>query len=114
MKKYIFVLLTLLFFFASCSEDNPWSPEDDINDYLAKNPYGVSFTNKTDGDLFIKCDDLSANVIIVKTTETSESYHCSKSGITIKYSGQGTYWTEKIKYIGLEKDKVINVSITYP
>lgn len=104
----------LLFVVVSCSKDNAWSPEDDINDVLTKNPYGVSFRNDTDGDLFIKCEDLSSNLIIVRMGEASEPYHCSKPGITVKYSGEGTYWIEKTKYIELEKDKIINILLTYP
>lgn len=113
MKKILFILMAL-FIFASCGKDEHYSPEDDIRDYLSKNPYGVTFENGTEDDLFIKCDELSFNLIIVKTGAVSDSYHTSKAAITIKYSGEGTHWTEKNRAITLEKDKITNIILTYP
>ena len=114
MKKYLFLILIPLFILTSCGGNNPWSPEDDINGYLTKNPYGVEFENGTDDDLFIECGDLSNSIIIVKSGCVSDAYHCSKPGITIKYNGAGTYWREKTKFIELSKDKVTRVVIPCP
>lgn len=113
MKKVLFILISM-FVFASCGKDESWSPEDDIKDFLSKNPYGVTFENSTNESLYITCTDLSANVIIVKTGEVSNEYHTSKSGIIIKYNGEGTRWTEKTEYIELMKDKTTNVILIYP
>ncbi len=113
MKKILFFILSL-FVFVSCGKDEPWSPNDDLKDFLLKNPYGVVFENATCDDLFIKCDKLSANIIVVKSGAISDSYHSSEPGVIIEYSGEGTYWTKKTKYIFLEKDKITNVTLSYP
>ena len=113
MKTVLFILISL-FIFASCAKDEPYSPKDDEKDFLAKNPYGVTFENGTEDDLFIKCDELSSNLIIVKTGAVSDPYHTSKAAITIKYQGEGTHWTEKTKTITLEKGKTTNIVLTYP
>lgn len=113
MKK-IFLILISIVAFVSCSKNEPWSPEEDWKDYLEKHPYGIEFKNETDGDLFIKCESLTENLIIVKEGSISNSYYSDKSKITISYSGEGTHWTTKYKSIELEKNRVKTVSITYP
>ncbi len=113
MKKVLFILMGLLIF-ASCGKDEPYSPIDDEKDFLIKNPYGVTFENATESDLFITCDKLSSNLIIVKTGAFSDPYHTSNDVITIKYKGEGTHWAEKTKTITLEKGKTTNVVLTYP
>ena len=113
MKRIIFILFSVLIL-ASCGKDEPWSPEDDAKDFLEKNPYGVEFENCTEGDLYIKCEKLSSSIIIVKSEAVSGAFHTSEPGVTIKYSGDGTRWTEKTRYIELEKDKITHVTLTYP
>lgn len=112
--KQLFLALISVLALSACSKEDGWTPEDDVKDFLTKNPYGVVFENGTGGDLFITCDDVSENVIIVKEGKQSGVYHSSKSYITISYSGEGTYWTKKTKGIDLVKDEVIHYSITYP
>lgn len=113
MKRILFIFLAALIF-ASCGTDEPWSPEDDVKDFLEKNPYGVEFENGTEGDLYIKCEKLSSSIIIVKPAEVSDAYHTSDPGITIKYSGEGTHWAQKTLYITLEKDRTTHVTLSYP
>lgn len=117
--RHLFLILLSVFMFSSCGKDDSWSPEDDVKDYLAANPYGVMFENGTDGDLFVKTEGkaeyVSGNyLIIIHKGEISDTYQFSNPGIIITYSGEGTRWSEHTKYIELEKDKVTHVTITYP
>lgn len=112
--RYLFLSLLSVGLLTSCSKDNAWTPEDDINDFLETHPYGVIFDNDTNGDLYIICEEVSENTIIVKRGVSSDAYHTSKSRITISYSGEGTHWTEKTDGINLVKDEVIHYTITYP
>ena len=113
--KHIILILLSVFLLTACGEDNSWSPEDDIKEFLAANPYGVVFENGTKGDLLITPTGLASDhIIIVHPGEISDICRGSKPDITIKYSGDGTYWTQKIRSITLEKDKIIHVTITYP
>lgn len=112
--RSFFISLLSIFLLASCSKDNVWTPEDDIKDFLEVHPYGVIFDNNTNGDLYITCDEISENLIIVKEGDSSSTYHSSQSYITISYSGEGTHWTKKTKGINLVKDEVIHYTITFP
>ncbi len=112
--RHIFLILLSVFLLPSCGKDDSWSPEDDVKDFLESHPYGVILENRTNGELYITCDEISKNIIIVKEGDNSNVYHSSKSHITISYSGEGTYWTEMIKGIDLVKDEVIHYVITYP
>ena len=112
--KQIFLILIAFVVCTSCGKDNSWSPEEDVKDFLESHPYGVIFDNSTNGDLYITCDEISKNVIIVKEGDNSNVYHSSKSHITITYSGEGSYWTQKTKGIDLVKDEIIHYTITYP
>lgn len=117
--RHLFLILLSVFMFSSCGKDNSWSPEDDIRDFLAANPYGVTFENGTEGDLYIKTEGTAEGVsgeyfIIVRQGAVSDTYHFSKPGLIITYSGEGTFWSKHTKYIELEKDEVTHVTITYP
>lgn len=112
--RYLILSLLSIFLLTSCGKEDSWNPEDDVKDFLESHPYGVVFENETNGDLYITCDEVSENVIIVNEGGNSDIYHSSKSHITISYSGEGTYWTEKTKGIDLVKDEVVHYSITYP
>ena len=113
--KHLLLIFVSMLLLSSCGKDDPWNPEDDKNDFLGVNPYGVVFENATDGDLYITSEGLfTQNVIILRQGDISDEYHSSKSYITISYSGEGTYWTKKTKGINLVKDEVIHYTITYP
>lgn len=112
MKKILLILISIVAL-ASCSKNEQWSLEDDIKDFFESHPYGVEFKNETKGTLYIECESCD-HMIIVDEGSTSDVHYSEKPNIRISYSGEGTYWTKKYKFIGLEKNKVITVSITYP
>ena len=114
MKKILFILLSLLIF-TSCTNDEPTTPNEDEKEFLAKNPYSVIFENKTDGDLYLKCEGLaSSNFPTLKKGEISDTYRGTKPNITVEYTGEGTHFTTIKKSIALSKEKTVSVALTYP
>ena len=99
----------------SCSKNDPWSPEDDIKEFEAKNPYCVIFENKTEGDLHLQCTGLTTSTFpTLKQGAVSDIYRGSQSDIAVEYTGEGTHYTTIKKQISLSKEKVSRVALTYP
>lgn len=114
MKNILFILISL-FIFTSCAKDEPWSPKDDEKEFLVQNPYSVVFENKTEGDLYIKCEGLASKMFpTLKKGTVSDKYHGPNPDITVEYTGDGTHYTTIKKKIPLSKEKTVTVPLTYP
>ena len=114
MKQLLVFLMTLLVL-ASCGKDDSWSPEDDIKEFEAKNPYSVIFENKTENDLFLECEGLASKQFpTLKKRTISDKYHGPNPDITVEYTGEGTHYTTIKKKISLSKEKTVTVPLTYP
>ena len=113
--KQLFLILISLFVLGSCSKGDTWTPEDDIEDFLTKNPYGVVFENATEGDLYLKCTGLAATTFpVLKQGKESDTFRGPQSEITVEYTGEGTHYTTMKKNITLAKEKVSRIVLTYP
>lgn len=114
MKQLLVFLMTLLVL-GSCGENDSWSPEDDIKEFEAKNPYCVIFENKTESDLYLKCTGLASSTFpMLKQGGVSDTYRGPQSDVTVEYTGEGTHFTKIKKQITLSKEKVSRVTLTYP
>lgn len=113
--KNIFLILFSLFIFVSCTKDEPSSPIDDEKEFLVENPYSVIFENRTDGDLYLKCEGLASNHFpTLKQGAISDKYHGANQEISIEYSGEGTHFSTVKKTISLSKETTVRVYLTYP
>lgn len=114
MKQLLVFLISLLVL-GSCAKNDPWSPEDDIMEFEAKNPYCVIFENKTEGDLHLKCTGLATSTFpTLKQGCVSDTYRGQQSDIAVEYTGEGTHFTTIKKQLTLSKEKVSRVALTYP
>ena len=114
MKNVLFILISL-FIFTSCGKDEPWSPVDDVNEFVTNNPYGIIFENTTAGDLYLKCEGLASSTFpILKQGADSEIFRGSQANISVEYTGEGTHFTPIKRQITLSKEKITRVSLSYP
>lgn len=106
MKQLLSILFALLIL-TSCREDK-------VFDEPVSNPYGVVFTNDTNGQIYVSSDQLVMGMCDIEPGKHSDAIYGSRANVTVTYFGEGTYFKKIEKSYILEKDKTIAVSLTYP
>ena len=99
----MFVLLML----SSCRDDKV------INE-PPYNPYGAILINDTKGQIYVENTQLVIGMPNLEPGDCTESVYSPTANVIVNYFGEGTYFKKIEKTYTLEKDKISNISLTYP